>query len=80
MAKPLLPGELWELIEPLLPPQPPRPKGGRPPIPNRAALTGILFVPKTGKRLRIMSVGMYKFSFGPTRIKKKPAVRKNPSR
>jgi transposase len=48
MAKPLLPDELWERIEPLLPPQPPRPKGGRPPISNRAALTGILFVLKTG--------------------------------
>jgi transposase len=48
MAKPLLPDKLWEKIEPLLPPPPPRPKGGRPPIPNRAALTGILFVLKTG--------------------------------
>ena len=48
MAKPLLPDELWKRIEPLLPPTPPRPKGGRPPIPNRAALTGILFVLKTG--------------------------------
>lgn len=48
MAKPLLPDALWERIEPLLPPQPPKPKGGRPPIPDRAALTGILFVLKTG--------------------------------
>lgn len=48
MAKPLLPDELWERIEPLLPEQPRNPKGGRPPIPNRNALTGILFVLKTG--------------------------------
>ena len=48
MAKPLLPDELWERIEPLLPPEAPKPKGGRPPIPNRAALTGILFILKTG--------------------------------
>lgn len=48
MAKPLLPEELWERIEPLLPPDAPKPKGGRPPIANRAALTGILFVLKTG--------------------------------
>jgi transposase len=48
MAKPLLTEELWEIIEPLLPPATPRPKGGRPPIPNRNALTGILFVLKTG--------------------------------
>lgn len=48
MAK-LLPDELWAIIEPLLPPVPaPSAKGGRPPIPHRAALTGILFVLKTG--------------------------------
>jgi transposase len=49
MAKPLLPDELWTIIEPLLPPLPsPGPKGGRPPVPHRAALTGISFVLKTG--------------------------------
>ena len=36
------------MIEPLLPPEPPRPKGGRPRVPNRAALTGILVVLKSG--------------------------------
>ena len=40
--------ELWELIEPLLPPEPPKPKGGRPRIDDRAALTGIVFVLKSG--------------------------------
>lgn len=48
MAKPLLTEELWELIEPCLPPAKPRPQGGRPPVPHRKALTGILFVLKTG--------------------------------
>jgi transposase len=48
MAKPLLADDLWEIIEPLLPPEPPKPKGGRPPVGNRAALTGVLFVLKTG--------------------------------
>src|SRR5258706_250206 len=33
---------------PLLPPEQPKPKGGRPRIPDRAALTGILFVLKSG--------------------------------
>ena len=48
MAKPLPPDDLWSAIEPLSPPPRPRPKGGRPPVPDRAALTGILFVLKTG--------------------------------
>ena len=48
MAKPLVSDELWTVIEPLLPPERPKPKGGRPPIPHRAALTGILFVLKSG--------------------------------
>jgi transposase len=48
MAKPLLPEELWQIIEPLLPQRPPRPKGGRPPVEDRKALTGIFFVLKTG--------------------------------
>jgi transposase len=49
MAKELLPDELWQEIEPLLPPPPPpSPKGGRPPADNRKALTGIVFVDRTG--------------------------------
>ena len=48
MAKEILPDALWAEIEPLLPSPPPRPKGGRPPLPDRAALTGILFVLLTG--------------------------------
>ncbi|HYG82455.1 MAG TPA: IS5/IS1182 family transposase, partial [Pyrinomonadaceae bacterium] len=30
MAKPLITDELWAVIEPLLPPEPPKTKGGRP--------------------------------------------------
>src|SRR6476620_4824702 len=48
MARPLISDELWEVIEPLLPPEPPKPKGGRPRIPSRAALTGIVFMLKSG--------------------------------
>jgi transposase len=44
----LLPGGLWAVIEPILPGYQPSPKGGRPPITHRQALTGILFVLKTG--------------------------------
>jgi transposase len=39
---------LWKLIAPLLPPAPPKPKGGRPRIDDRAARAGSLFVLKTG--------------------------------
>lgn len=48
MAKVLVRDELWELVEPLLPIERPKPKGGRPRKPDRQALTGILFVLKTG--------------------------------
>ena len=58
MAKPLLPDDLWSVIEPLLPPPRPRPKGGRPPVSNRAALTGILFVFKTGLPWEYLPVEM----------------------
>jgi transposase len=48
MAKPLVPDELWEVIEPLLPKELPKPKGGRPRVSDRAALAGIIFVLKSG--------------------------------
>ncbi len=48
MAKEIVSDELWAVVEPLLPPPKPRPKGGRPPIPDRKVLTGILFVLMTG--------------------------------
>jgi transposase len=48
MSKPLVSDGLWELIAPLLPPERPKPKGGRPRVPDRAALTGILFVLQSG--------------------------------
>jgi transposase len=50
MAKPILDDDLWARIEPLLPPSKPRRarSPGRMPLDNRKALTGILFVLKTG--------------------------------
>ena len=48
MTKELVTDDLWEIVEPLLPPEPPKPRGGRPRVPDRATLTGIVFVLKTG--------------------------------
>jgi transposase len=50
MAKLLLDDELWELIKPLLPPPKPRRfrHPGRKPMDPRKALTGILFVLRSG--------------------------------
>ena len=62
MPRKLVSDELWSQIEPLLPKHNPTPKGGRPRIPDRAALTGIIFLctqdrdtvgrPATGDGLR----------------------------
>ena len=49
MPGPLVPDELWQTIQPLLPRHKARPgKRGRPPVEDRACLTGIVFVLKTG--------------------------------
>ena len=50
MAAPLVSDDLWSVIEPLLPPPKPRRYRypGRKPVDDRKALTGILFVLKSG--------------------------------
>ena len=46
----LVSDDLWRGLAPLLPPEPSKPKGGRPRAPDRAALAGILPVLRTGMR------------------------------
>ncbi len=48
MSKPLVTDELWAAIEPLLPSEPLKPKGGRPRCDGRAVLAGIIFVLRSG--------------------------------
>ena len=46
----LLTDAQWEKIRPLLPKRPPRPRGGRPPSPERKVLEGILWILRSGAR------------------------------
>lgn len=48
MAFSLVPEELWQEVQPLLPVHKPSPKGGRPRVPDRNCLAGIIFVLRTG--------------------------------
>jgi transposase len=48
MAQPLVSDKMWRRIEPLVEKPARGRKGGRPPVSDRAALTGILFVLKSG--------------------------------
>src|SRR5215207_6359745 len=48
MSKPLVSDELWTIVAPLLPAEPPKPQGGRPRVPDRTCLAGIIFVLQSG--------------------------------
>jgi len=49
---------LWDAVAPHLPPHAPSPKGGRPPVPDRICLEGIVFVLRSGARWRDVPKGM----------------------
>jgi transposase len=48
MSKLLVSDDRWAVIAPLLPKESSKPKGGRPRLDDRKALTGIIFVLKSG--------------------------------
>ena len=52
--KPVVSDDLWAAVAPLLPPRKPRPKGGRKPLDDRAVLSGILFVLRSGIPWRML--------------------------
>ncbi len=54
MGKELVTDELWRIVEPLLPTEPSKARGGRPRIPDRAVLSGIVFVLKSGIPWRML--------------------------
>src|SRR6516164_9452923 len=54
MAIAILPGALCDLIAPLVPTPISKPRGGRPRLPDRACLTGIVFVLRSGIPWRML--------------------------
>lgn len=58
MAKALVSDELWAALSTLLPSELPKPKGGRPRLPDRAVLTDILFVLQSGLLWEMLPVEM----------------------
>jgi transposase len=58
MAALLISDDLWSMIAPLLPRERPKPKGGHPAVPHRAALTGIVFVLRSGIPWEMLPIEM----------------------
>jgi transposase len=57
MAARLVSDELWRVIESFVPKHQPSPRGGRPPVSDRTALTGILFVLRCGIPWEMLPAG-----------------------
>lgn len=49
-----VPDDLWNEIEKIIPPRPPRDKGGRPPADDRVLFNGIFYILRTGAAWREM--------------------------
>jgi putative transposase len=53
-----IPDTVWEQIEPLLPPELPRLRGGRPRMDNRKAMEAIFYVFRTGRKWKALPRGL----------------------
>ena len=53
-----IPDALWAEIEPLLPPDKPKPKGGRPRMDNRQAMNSIFYLLRTGCQWKALPRGL----------------------
>ncbi len=56
-AKGLVGDALWDIVNPLLPRPATRAKGGRPRVPDRAVLAGIIYVLRTGIPWNMLPAG-----------------------
>ena len=54
MAVELLPEELWNEVKPLLPSHAAQPQGGRPPVDDRLALRGLIFILRSGMAYQLL--------------------------
>ena len=54
MAVELLPDELWNEIQPLLPAHVVSPKGGRPPVDDRVCLRALIFILRSGMAYNLL--------------------------
>ena len=53
-----IPDALWAEIEPILPPEKPKPKGGRPRMDNRQAMDAIFYLLRTGCQWKALPRGL----------------------
>lgn len=53
----LMPDTLWDEVKDLFPPHPPSPKGGRPRVPDRACLRGLVYLLREGCTYRGLPCG-----------------------
>src|SRR4029453_4617350 len=60
LADRLLPDQLWQWIQPLLPPSPSRVRGGAPrTVPDRACMAAIMFMARTSTPWALLPVGEF---------------------